>query len=56
MTCVNEKEKRKKIYLKFLYKIVNRIINCPKLLSCFNFIVPHKFYYKLFLGLFRLIK
>lgn len=32
----------KKIDLKFLiYKIVNGIINCPELLSCFNFNVPY---------------
>lgn len=40
MTNLNER--RKKIDLKFLYKIVNGIINCPELLSCFNFNVPHR--------------
>jgi len=37
----NLSERRKKIDLKFLYKIVNGIINCPELLSCFNFNAPH---------------
>lgn len=34
-------EKRTIMDFKFQYKIVNCYINCPKLLSCLNFNVPH---------------
>ncbi|XP_060878360.1 uncharacterized protein LOC132950803 [Metopolophium dirhodum] len=34
-------ERRKIIDLKFLYKIVNGFLNCPELLSCLNFNIPH---------------
>ena len=34
-------ERRKIIDLKFLFKLVNGHLNCPKLFSCLKFNVPH---------------
>ena len=34
-------DRRKINDMKFLFKIVNGYLNCPELLNCLNFNVPH---------------
>ncbi|KAF0716957.1 Uncharacterized protein FWK35_00032470 [Aphis craccivora] len=41
LNMISLAERRKTIDLKFLFKLVNGHLNCPELLSCLKFNVPH---------------